>query len=69
MRTVDANTPQAAVQVALNAGMVPQDRIYKWARVITEVADGVPTKALRFEILPDSMLPLDWLPPDGDLGV
>jgi hypothetical protein len=64
MRTVDADSPQAAVQAALQVGMVPQDRIYKWARVVTEVVDGMPTKALRFEILPDSILPVDWQPPD-----
>jgi len=32
----------------------------KWARVVIEAVDGKPTKALRFNIYPDALVPMDW---------
>jgi hypothetical protein len=55
MQTVEADTPQGAVEALVNTGRVPQTgKLYRWARVVIESVDGKPTKALRFPVAPEA---------------
>ena len=57
-----ALTPLDAVRAAVRAGMIPQGKIMRWARVVIESEAGKPAKALRFNIYPEHLVPLEWTP-------
>ena len=57
---VEADSPLDAVRAAVRAGRVPQDKLYRWARVVIESVDGKPTKALRFPITPMADVLAGW---------
>jgi pyruvate/2-oxoglutarate dehydrogenase complex dihydrolipoamide dehydrogenase (E3) component len=51
MTAVEADSPQAAVEVLLATGRVPQISGLKWANVAIEVhQNGVPARVMRFAI-------------------
>jgi hypothetical protein len=51
MTAVEAGSPQAAVEVLLATGRVPQISGLKWANVAIEVhPNGVPARVMRFAI-------------------
>jgi hypothetical protein len=61
---VEAPDPMAAVEQALAAGLVPQDRLYKWARVVLTAENRHAARVLRVPINADLGPALDWGPGD-----
>jgi hypothetical protein len=60
---VEAADPIAAVYRALELGLVPQDKVYAWARVVVSLhADGSVRQVLRVPITPEGRIPVDWRP-------
>jgi hypothetical protein len=63
LASVDATDPIAAVHRALELGLVPQDKVYAWARVVVSLhTDGSVRQVLRVPITPEGTIPVDWRP-------
>ena len=61
---VEADGPMPAVLRAVECGMVPQDKPYRWARVVLAKMDVHATRVLRVPIEPVAEFPIDRPPSD-----
>jgi hypothetical protein len=59
---VEADSPLAAVEQIVSSGRVPQDRLYRWARVVLSAENGHAKHVLRVPIEPVAEFPIYHLP-------
>jgi hypothetical protein len=51
------------VHRALELGLVPQDKVYAWARVVVALhPDGSVRQVVHVPITPEGTIPVDWRP-------
>jgi hypothetical protein len=70
LATVECDDPVQAVEILLGRGQVPQDQIYRWARVVlTTHPNGRPRHVVRVPISPQAIEQLDFrsLTSEGDV--
>jgi len=68
MVSVEADSPQQAIDLLAHSGRVPQSRC-AWANVVLSVhPNGVPHWVQTFKLTPTSQIQLDSSPPKGGLG-
>ena len=64
MTAVEADSPQAAVELLLADGHYPQDPGLRWANVAVVVhSNGVPARVMRFAIHTEKDAAVDWREP------